>query len=308
MLDDLRFPSGVTFAQAKKDAKRLAKSQSIPHTEALDRIAAQHGLALPWAKVTGALREFNAEIASLSFPVADEPYFSASFTGIKNEALVAGDIGPGKLVSLIHSTTMLSPAGPRPVVLCSAQDQRKCPDLAPSIWQEGSSSPVPGSIIGFYPGVSGYPDVRSLELPAGTIVLLDEGVPESAKSYWPDCQAWARSKRIALVYLVRMADLIDISTQIRHVNRAFVLIQRSGQQFTLRDPERRKTTVDFSLWSRPNLFKETLRLVLGTDPETSTFYLHKNSTPEAQSTTLEAAQRLWAEGKNATVVGRFKGM
>jgi len=52
---ELRFPSGITVTQAKKNAKKLAKSESIKLHEAQDRIARENGLDLPWDKAMASL-------------------------------------------------------------------------------------------------------------------------------------------------------------------------------------------------------------------------------------------------------------
>ena len=46
--DKLRFPSGRSVANCKKDAKRLCKTDRIPLHEALDRVSADNGLAMPF--------------------------------------------------------------------------------------------------------------------------------------------------------------------------------------------------------------------------------------------------------------------
>lgn len=46
----LRFPSGVTIAQAKKDAKSLAKTDSVSLSKAQDAVAQRNGLDMPWGK------------------------------------------------------------------------------------------------------------------------------------------------------------------------------------------------------------------------------------------------------------------
>lgn len=46
-----RFPSGASVEQVKKDGKSLSKSEGIPLHIALNRAAASHGIAKPWAKV-----------------------------------------------------------------------------------------------------------------------------------------------------------------------------------------------------------------------------------------------------------------
>ena len=50
MSTELRFPSGITVTQARKDAKKLARAESIKLHEAQNRVAHSNGLNLSWAK------------------------------------------------------------------------------------------------------------------------------------------------------------------------------------------------------------------------------------------------------------------
>ena len=47
-VNKIKFPSGRTVEQLKKDAKRLSKERSIPHTEALDIIAQENDANVGW--------------------------------------------------------------------------------------------------------------------------------------------------------------------------------------------------------------------------------------------------------------------
>lgn len=40
---EIKFPSGVSVAQLKRDAKRLAAASGVTHTEALNQLASRHG-------------------------------------------------------------------------------------------------------------------------------------------------------------------------------------------------------------------------------------------------------------------------
>jgi len=55
--DKLRFPSGRSVANCKKDAKRLCKTDRIPLHEALDRVAADNGLAMPFHRAIAQLKK-----------------------------------------------------------------------------------------------------------------------------------------------------------------------------------------------------------------------------------------------------------
>ena len=47
---NIKFPSGRSVTNLKKDAKRLVKEQSINHGQALNIIAEENGIDLPWEK------------------------------------------------------------------------------------------------------------------------------------------------------------------------------------------------------------------------------------------------------------------
>jgi len=51
----IRFPSGRTVAQAKKDAKRMARAQGLALHEAQDRVAAANGMDCGWAQAMARL-------------------------------------------------------------------------------------------------------------------------------------------------------------------------------------------------------------------------------------------------------------
>lgn len=55
-LDWLLFPSGRSVGNCRKDAKRLSRGENIPLDQALDRVAQQNGISLPWAKAIEKLR------------------------------------------------------------------------------------------------------------------------------------------------------------------------------------------------------------------------------------------------------------
>ncbi len=63
----IRFPSGKTVEQIKKDAKRRARRQQIPHHQALDELARINGVDLPWAEAL--LRLFGAPKADILFSI-----------------------------------------------------------------------------------------------------------------------------------------------------------------------------------------------------------------------------------------------
>lgn len=64
----LRFPSGLTVAQIKQAAKRLAREEGITHTEALDTLARANGIDLHWAAAVAVLAK-----AHLDAPRHEQP-------------------------------------------------------------------------------------------------------------------------------------------------------------------------------------------------------------------------------------------
>ncbi|HCF2447127.1 TPA: hypothetical protein NIA45_004796 [Pseudomonas aeruginosa] len=73
MSDFLRFPSRVTVAQVKKDAKAVSKADGIPLHQALDLLAARHGMAMPWHTAIAQLKiqADNPTIARFSLNSGD---------------------------------------------------------------------------------------------------------------------------------------------------------------------------------------------------------------------------------------------
>lgn len=76
-IDNLRFPNGLSVRQAKSDAKALKKQKRIKLHEALQIVAAQNGIALPWEQVIEKLKSSthdqipNALHATLSLNTAN---------------------------------------------------------------------------------------------------------------------------------------------------------------------------------------------------------------------------------------------
>jgi hypothetical protein len=68
-LDLLLFPSGRSVGNCRKDAKRLSRANGIPLNQALDRVASENGVALPWAKAMVLLQQGELiSVPSASFP------------------------------------------------------------------------------------------------------------------------------------------------------------------------------------------------------------------------------------------------
>lgn len=107
MDDNLRFPSGITVKQAKKDAKKLAKEESIPLNQAQDLIAAKNGIAKPWSRAISFLKEVSSLIVSLEFPTVDGHYCRQTLSADKNVGVICGVPGCGKSVLAAKAATRL---------------------------------------------------------------------------------------------------------------------------------------------------------------------------------------------------------
>jgi hypothetical protein len=96
-----RFPSGASTEQVKKDAKKLAKANSIPLHEALDQAAAQHGAPVPWNRVQEFLGSQDNEhlLARFTIPLAAGGDYLLSITEKRPLISVTGRVAVGKSIS-----------------------------------------------------------------------------------------------------------------------------------------------------------------------------------------------------------------
>ena len=68
----LRFPSGITVDQAKKDARRLSKSLNISRSQALDQTAKENGLGMSWGQAIACLKSGRLPLATYHLPLREE--------------------------------------------------------------------------------------------------------------------------------------------------------------------------------------------------------------------------------------------
>lgn len=96
-----RFPSGASTEQVKKDAKKLAKANSIPLHEALDRAAAEHGAPVPWNRVQEYLASQDNEqlLVRFTLPLSAGGDFLVSITVQRPLISVTGVVAVGKSIS-----------------------------------------------------------------------------------------------------------------------------------------------------------------------------------------------------------------
>lgn len=102
--EDLRFPSGIAVAQAKKDAKRLAEERGIRLHAAQNIIAARHTGEPIWARAIEKLRAArDAAILHLNVPLSREQHPEEADRHIKiggraSTIVILGMTGTGKSV------------------------------------------------------------------------------------------------------------------------------------------------------------------------------------------------------------------
>ena len=91
MTDELRFPSGATMSQVKKDAKSIKRERNVSHSEALDAAAKQHGFNLPWNEVQSRLSS-RGDLLELAFQCGINP----TLTLQRPIGFILGPTGSGK--------------------------------------------------------------------------------------------------------------------------------------------------------------------------------------------------------------------
>lgn len=77
-LSNLKFPSGRSAQQVKKDAKRLRKSKDMTLTEALKQCASENGIALPWDKAVEQLKRQAVSASILEEQIYLDSHFKPS--------------------------------------------------------------------------------------------------------------------------------------------------------------------------------------------------------------------------------------
>lgn len=107
--DKKLLPSGLSVSQAKKDAKRLARSEGMPLYQALNETARQNGANAGWHKAMAASTH-SAHYPPLKFNTAGVPFEARILKPGKHVAIV-GQTGRGKTVLVQNIVTQLAVAG-----------------------------------------------------------------------------------------------------------------------------------------------------------------------------------------------------
>ena len=160
-----KFPSGISVTQAKKDAKKLAKSSELKLSKAQDLIAFKHGRT-SWAVLINQLSTQNS--LSLHFNKGEQ---QLNFPKEKSFTIVEGVSGAGKSVLLIEAASQMIKAG-HPVVYFTCGLSMVHPsDLAlQAVIQQQKMNP---DLFRVYDFLDENIDLESFKL-NGSILLIDE--------------------------------------------------------------------------------------------------------------------------------------
>lgn len=210
--DFLRFPSGATVAQIKKDAKRLAKAQSIPLHAALDALAAQNGLPLSWHKALAHLRQAAAPLFRINLTINPEipnrpvrhvmdvfPHDGPIF--------VLGGMGTGKSVLATHLAAEALDSGATAVRIISTY---------------AGGSDLAGQRLHGLERRHGkriqqdtYAPQMDLDMPAGALLILDEYTHDTPV-HLPRLYERAAEKCFAVAVITQDARTLLPDFSIRH--------------------------------------------------------------------------------------------
>lgn len=96
--NNLRFPTGVTIAQAKKDAKKHAKQTVIPLNQALDKMVQNHGINAGWSSAVATLKKRGEPLGVFQLPLRDGQSNSVIIYPDAPFVTIVGASGTGKTV------------------------------------------------------------------------------------------------------------------------------------------------------------------------------------------------------------------
>lgn len=178
MSNTLRFPSGVTVEQAKKDAKSLSREQQIPLSDAQNEIARRNGLNMLWGRAMIWLQNQTKPLASFRVPLREGYSHIVDIRPEATAVLVLGVTGAGKSVlaqaladqhlgkhkdAELHVFSIV----PRPNMTA------ELPDFAVAEKQcRGIITRNPGRV--FHHGFDIHAELPGEGAPVGSVVLIDE--------------------------------------------------------------------------------------------------------------------------------------
>ncbi|MGP9797081.1 hypothetical protein ACT3UJ_06950 [Halomonas sp. 86] len=177
--DHLRFPSGITVQQAKKDARALSKSKEIPRSAALDIIAQSNGVAMPWSNAVVWLAEKNDVVASFTLPLPSSHNHIVDVPEYAPVVVITGDAGCGKSILSLelakqhlskHPNANLyrsSPIGRRPTEPSEVSRSLHMPEHMLVSLEKNYPGRV--KVMTFEPE-----SVFPVDAPAGSLILVDD--------------------------------------------------------------------------------------------------------------------------------------
>ena len=217
MSTTLRFPSGLTVTQAKKDAKKLAKAESIKLHEAQDRTSRSNGLNMSWNKALAWLERQPKPLMSFRLSLNSERNEGTShhLIDLYPEApvvLIAGTTGSGKSVIALELAHQAITKSAIRTYYCTMQGlifeaATGSQDInSKQIGYLQQNFPNHFHIHSFSRGVSPLESMDN-EVTEGSLLIIDEvalfKLNQNSIIEW---LAWARRKRCVLILIGQMIE------------------------------------------------------------------------------------------------------
>jgi len=175
MTDNLRFPSGTTVQQAKKDAKRASSRESIDLSTALNLQPKRHGLNLAWHKAIEWLKGPGKPVSTFRIPTEGKTH-CLQLTLDKPLGFIMGQGGTGKSVAVVQMIESALQSGTQNISYFGLEcDEPPSPlDVAMQrLLELKRSHPDTIETIG-WPTLPGKNKLTDVALQPGTLVILDE--------------------------------------------------------------------------------------------------------------------------------------
>lgn len=210
--DFLRFPSGATVAQIKKDAKRMAKERAIPLHAALDTLASENGILMSWHKALAYLQHTSTPLFRLNLAINTElpnrpPRHVIDIFPHIGPILVLGGMGTGKSVLATHLASEALDSGATAVCITSAPSGGR--DLASRrllALKEHHGTRVQ---------MEAQPPTLDTHMPAGGLLIVDEYTRNAALSL-ESLRRLAAEKCFAVAVISQDAPGLLSDTALRH--------------------------------------------------------------------------------------------
>lgn len=171
MTNEIRFPSGATLRQVKKDAKTLKRELNIAHHEALNAAAKQHGFNLDWRELQSRF-DRGGVLVDLKF----QCNVSLPLTLLRPTGFVVGPTGSGKPAIAAELCVNLLNEG-IPVVYLVYDFMRAYSTIPGFIGDAMRSAPanVPGFKVHTISTEASFSDVLDSIAPRpGTLIIVEE--------------------------------------------------------------------------------------------------------------------------------------